>query len=316
MSSIHQQTLDYLTTHLDDLLGNYPNIMTHFAEKAFKVIDTDIHPKVLADWNRKGLLLEKPAKNKMHRFSLTEFAWVKMIDKMRKFNLPLEIILAARTELAQPIHDGSNDIWDIPELNDVMKMMLGEEEADKMTEFMKDPKMREAVNKSVPNRILNSTQLDSLLLFCLLSRSPLSFLINLEGKGLLLSPILLATGQYDEADLQLLMNSSYVSISLTEILAETLVLTPLESIEGKLDLLSSKELTVLEALRSKGVSSVHVRFDNNEEMDLLEVTSEQSVAAQTRLLELMLTDGYQDITLKSQNGVIVHCTNTRKTKLK
>jgi hypothetical protein len=185
-----------------------------------------------------------------------------------------------------------------------------------MTEFMKDPKMREAVNKSVPNRILNSTQLDSLLLFCLLSRSPLSFLINLEGKGLLLSPIMLTTGQYDEADLQLLMNSSYVSISLTEVLAETLALTPLESIEGKLDLLSSKELTVLEALRSKGVSSVHVRFDNNEEMDLLEVTSEQSVAAQTRLLELMLTDGYQDITLKSQNGVIVHCTNTRKIKLK
>ena len=79
---------------------------------------------------------------------------------------------------------------------------------------------------------------------------------------------------------------------------------------------NSLSRVVWEALRAEGVKSIHVRFDNNEEMNLLEVSYEQSVANQTRLLELMLTDGYQDITLKSQNGVIVHCQNTRKIKLK
>ena len=92
-------------------------------EKPYRVVDTGIHPKILADWNRKDLLMVKPEPNKMHRFSLTEFVWVKFIEKMREYNFPLPIIKAFREDF----FSGSFDTH-IAEVNpsflfDVMKDM-------------------------------------------------------------------------------------------------------------------------------------------------------------------------------------------------
>ena len=72
----------------------------------------------------------------------------------------------------------------------------------------------------------------------------------------------------------------------------------------------------MEILREKNLTSVVIRFDDKDEIDLLEITNTPKVDKRSRLMELILMNGYQDITVKTQNGNIVSCKNTRKVKLK
>jgi hypothetical protein len=163
---------------------------------------------------------------------------------------------------------------------------------------------------------LEGGNLEGLVVFCLLLKTPLSFLIHHSGAGILFNPLMLNEGLYDKDDLSLLMSSSYVSISLTEILAEVLSVAPIEVLNLKLQVISDQEANILSALREDELVSVVIRFDNKHEMDLMEIKKNQTASTQMRLLELMLTKGYQDITVKTQHGKIVHCENTRKVKLK
>jgi hypothetical protein len=107
-----------------------------------------------------------------------------------------------------------------------------------------------------------------------------------------------------------------VSISLTKILSDVLVLSDLDILHGNLMLLSDAEANVLQALREDDLSSVLIRYDKDNQMDLLEVKKLQKTEREARLMDLMLKDGYQDITVKTQHGKVVYCENTRKVKLK
>jgi hypothetical protein len=48
---------------------------------------------------------------------------------------------------------------------------------------------------------------------------------------------------------------------------------------------------------------------------MIEVSKIDSISEAIRLQELILKNGYQNITIKTQNGEIVHCKNTIKYKL-
>ena len=75
--AIHQITFAALFDRIRESSVDMAEITAKLNEKPYRVVDTGIHAKILADWNRKGLLMVKPEANKMHRFSLTEFVWVK-----------------------------------------------------------------------------------------------------------------------------------------------------------------------------------------------------------------------------------------------
>ena len=99
-------------------------------------------------------------------------------------------------------------------------------------------------------------------------------------------------------------------------LAQVLTLAPMEKVSEKLKLVTETEAQVLETLREKDLSSVMIRFDGKNEMDLLEVTKAGKLDKRVRMMDVILKDGYQVITVKTANGQIVQCENTRKLKLK
>jgi hypothetical protein len=98
--------------------------------------------------------------------------------------------------------------------------------------------------------------------------------------------------------------------------AKAMGIAPLEKLSGELSLLSEDEAKVLAALRGENLKSVTVRFDKKGHLDFLELVTDQKVDKGTRLLELILTNGYQDITVKTQKGQIIFCENKKKIKLK
>lgn len=299
------------------ILEQFPEIIHSIAKTPFRVSDIEgVHPKLLADWNKADLLLRKPERNRMHRFSLAEFVWVKLIQKMRDYNVPIKKIKAFRDLLMESNEEEIDTLLNDKEKLAELAAAFGGAKPDQIKAFLSQPELVKQVMASIPTPLRSINQLDGLILFCLMVKSPLSFMLNDEGDVFIYSPEFLKRPELDQSELHKMLAGSYVSISLTEVLAESLSMVDIETIGGELRVITEAEANVLRALKEDGVISVLVRFDANHEMNLLEVTKEQQVVKEARLLELILKHGYQNIEVKTENGSVVRCENTRKLKLK
>jgi len=316
-STIQQMTFDSMLSKIVSSDVSFLELKARLDNKPYKVIDTGIHPKILADWNRKDLLLVKPARNKMHRFSLTEFVWVKFIEKMRVYNFPLPIIQAFKKDLIETsVIDDLSDIT--PSfIVEMMKDMDGiKEDPESFRKYLTELGVQQMMSDFLGQMGMSGNKLEIFILLSLYLQTPFSFLINPDGKGIVFNPLMMNDGIYEKKDINDLFSKSFVSISLNEVLSEVMVLSELEILNGQLMVLSDMEANVIQALREDELTSVVVRFDKDHQMDLMEIKKLQKVEREARLLDIILKNGYQDITLKTQNGKVVYCENTRKIKLK
>ncbi|MCF8278638.1 MAG: hypothetical protein K9J17_18065 [Flavobacteriales bacterium] len=315
--NIHFMTFSSILNRIVSSTVDLPELKVRLEDRPYRVIDTGIHPKILTDWNRKDLLMVKPEANRMHRFSLTEFVWVKFIEKMREYNFPLSVIKAFKDDLMVGSLSDHMEEFNPSRLFEMVKDMDGiKEDTQRFKQFLERVDRKTVVEALFTKEVASGNLLELFIIHSLFFQTPFSFLIDHQGKGIVFNPLMLHDGVYDKDEITGLFSRSFVSISLSEVLSEVLVLSDVDILHGQLMIISDEEANVLQALREDELISVVVRFDKNHEMDLLEIKKGQKLEREARLLELILNDGYQDITIKTQHGKIVHCENTRKVKLK
>jgi hypothetical protein len=316
-NSISNLTFNSILTRIASSPINLVEVKARLEEKPYRVIDTEIHPKILADWNRKDLLMVKPEPNKMHRFSVTEFVWVKFIEKMREYNFPLPVIKAFKDDLLGNSTSVYLDEITPSFLFDVMKDMEGiKENPEGFKKYLETIDLKTFLGEVIPTEVINGNALELFILLSLFLQTPTSFFIDHSGKGIIFNPLMLNDGIYEKEDISRLFSKSFISISLSEVLSEVLVLSDIEILTGQLMIITDMEANIIEALREDELTSVVIRFDKDHQMDLMEIKKLQKTERESRLMELILKDGYQDITLKTQHGKVVYCENTRKVKLK
>ena len=305
----------WLIKYTKSISEQYPELMAAMNEKPFTVVETHVHPNLVADWNREGLLLSPRVARKHHRLSASEFLWIKMIEKLRQFNFSFTSIRKIKEELAMPVGITITGVMDDAGLIDNLVKEHGEEHRAMFETKLVDPKIRKEVVATFGKPTAGLNLLDILIMIALVTKQPVSYVIKTNDDGMIYSPIFFDTPLANDF-LSDLMEKTHVSISITELLARVLTLAPIQKVSEKLQLVTEKEALVLEALRENDLVSVMIRFDRKNDMDFLEVTKAEKVDKEARLMELMLTNGYQDITVKTENGNIVRCENTRKLKLK
>lgn len=301
--------------YMQSISEQYPELVAAMSEKPFTAVETDVHPKIIADWNAKGLLLSPRQERKHHRLSTSEFLWIKMIEKMRELTLSFELIEKVKDNLATLQELNANNILENPIVKDTIIKMGGPEKWAQAKAQLSDPKFRGELLAHFQIDTNRLNQLDIAVLIALVTKRPVSLLIDTSGDTIVLSPLFFDTEQGAQL-LNDIINSTYVNICISDILAQVLTLAPMEKVSEKLKLITEKEALILKALEEKNLKSVVVRFDGKSEMNLLEVTKAEKVDKGTRLMELILQNGYQNITLKTEEGTVVHCENTRKIKLK
>ena len=72
-------------------------------QKSFVGTDTGVQYRSINHWGTFGLFDDDREDVKgWRRFSFVEFIWIRMIDEMRKFGLPMETIKAVKGHLFQP----------------------------------------------------------------------------------------------------------------------------------------------------------------------------------------------------------------------
>jgi hypothetical protein len=295
--------LSHLFEHLNEENSQFIN---DFFERKYRPSDLEIHPRVLNNWNINRILPETKKKG-WHQFNLTECVYLKIVIHLRSFNLPLSVIEKIKQELLQPLNT--------PEFIHQNEIMQRLQEAVNNNNLFD---LNEIINSDEYKAIMHELELnllDGLILNLFFTKGGMRILINHEGEIVI---------QKDRYEMELSLDEEYVafikkphiSISLNHIVYEiTNQLIEDDDEMHKLKIITDQELKILELIRGKGINKIEITFNNEEKPKMITITKSNKLDTASRIKEILIAGGYEDIKITTENGKVVNCVKTQKIKL-
>jgi hypothetical protein len=295
-----QTARDILKSSSNDL-----DLMMEIKKKRFRLSDLSINPRNAVHWESKGLFLNKKPEGTWQLLDLTESTWILIVQKLRDFNFKLELIsdlkdnfLNARIE---PSDKSSKD-----KIKEVIKL-LNQENVESVEKIIQSKAFDEFI-QSIEMSILETILMDIILL-----RNHYRILFNLDGGYVLVKDDFLDHPLQDQINEY--MTKSHFSLSLNEIVAELLMKIDLNLAIHSFKMISKEEMQVLSILRTENIESVEIRLDpKSKNIEYINYTETIKIDAYKRLNELIMRNGYQELTITTQNGQIARCENKIKMK--
>ena len=275
----------------------------------YKRKNLDIEARILNHWDKMDLLLKKNVNGAIYTFNLAESFWIKIIQKLRAYNLPLDIIKDLKEVLNAPTTLDENLKID----DDFKDFLLTKDDSfsrNEIEKFFQSPEFLDLIQKLKP------TNLELILLDLILTRSDHRILIN-ENKEVFFynTEKQVSDAEYNKL-LNVFLGKTYLSISLFEIIKELVKYLGEDECSEYQKILSKEEAMILKLLKQEDISKIEINFnDKTKKVETIKVTKNNSVNNFSRVQDLILRNGYQDISIKTQKGKVVHCSNTIKYKL-
>jgi uncharacterized protein YehS (DUF1456 family) len=275
----------------------------------YKRKDLNIEARLLNHWDKMDLLIKKNVHGAIYTFSLAESFWIKIIQKLRLYNLPLDIIKGLKEVLmgfssAEQFSKIDNEVTDYLKSMDV-SITRGEIE-----KFFKSTEFLELFQKLKP------THLENILLDLIITRSDNRILINENGDTFFYNSEKHADNVEYNKLLDEFLSKTYLSISLVEIIKELITELGEDECSEYQNILTKNEAMVLKLLKQKDIAKIEITYnDKTKKAEIIKVTKNSDVNNFSRIQDLILRNGYQDISIKTQNGTVAQCTNTIKYKL-
>ena len=286
---------------------NTAEIAETIKKRKFTMTDVGISSRLLNLWEKSGLLMERYEERKWKKFNLIEYTWLKIVSEMRRYDLSHEIIRNAKQSLLS-----ENRIDDLPnkeEIYEAIKKLAPEDKIDEVHRILESIEIKSQIGNFKFNL------LEMVINYVILLKQNFSLLVNLEGECIPLKYSSIDEyAKYDE--FHEFLSGSFISISLTNILKEFLINNEIATARKKISLLSDDESRVIATIRDEKVTSVIITKDDSEKIDIIEEIRTGRIDKETRLMDIILSHGFQTIEIKTQNGAIVHCKNQIKTKIK
>jgi len=281
-------------------------------ERVFLKTEIDVVYSDLVNWERSNLLNigGNSDKGDWKRLNYFEYIWVKIIQELRAFGFSYEEIDKYKSELM--IKPNIKEIIEASKID----FQSVEEQFDAITlnnlKSIEDNGNNEKLDLGISyfelmiSRIIGSGEKWSILFF----KDIPGFYFPLSIETLKGFDKIEKTGIPEE-----LLSKTYLSISLTDIIANFLVDGKNAFEKKTISILTKNEHNLLKHIR-KGygkIKSIKIRFKDNE-MELLEVTSIKKVKMEGRLLDYIKKGEYQSISIDTVDGKIVNFENTQKIK--
>jgi hypothetical protein len=307
MKRIIQSEIDFINRKKEK--GEYIDTITlkeKIEERRFTVKDIGVDYRWIDHWNDKGLLIGNYKERMWKKFNLIEYVWLKMIISMREFNIGLETVKKVKEML-----DYDFTVDDFLKMNDnslldIIPKIVPSNLESAARKILKEKEVQENIKHTHMN-VLELYIMDILTLY-----SYYSILINPNGEIIPIKYSYLEMYS-DKIEFKDFISKSYVSISITETLKDFIVEKDIDlNYKKRLAILTDEESIVLKTIRQDDLKSVIIKFDSDNKINLLEEIKEKKIDKASRLFELIMAKGYQDITIKTQSGDIVYCENKIK----
>lgn len=295
-----QKELDYVLANRNAI--NINKLFQSIKESRFTLKDVGVTYRWITYWHSKGLLIGNYIEGKWRKFDLVEFVWLKMIVKLREFNIPIEKIKWIKENLMQNVT--VSELITHEDVADILIKLASEENRDTLKKLLKDKNIIDLLSLETMN--LFETMIMDIITFS----NSYSILIGSTEIVPLKHSALESIA--DLKEFISVLKGSFISISISEILRDYMIGENGVKGKNKLALLTEEEVKVLEVLKQDNIKSVTIKYGQNCKIELMEVIKVEKVDKRSRLLDFIMTHGYQDITIKTQNGEIVYCENKKK----
>jgi len=307
MRTIFKSEIDLIKT--ERAKSNYQDTVSleaRIRERRFTVKDIRVNYRWINHWHSEGLLLESHEEGKWRKFNLIEYVWIKIILKIREFNMSLKTVASVKELLDHEFTTKDLAKNTDVNLNEIITQFAPSGKSQEVQKLLIEPEIKKNIEE------MRFNFLEVIITDILLLGNCYSILINPDGKVIPVKYSFLELIS-DIPEFKNFIYRSFVSISITEILRDYIIEKELVfSSKKRLALLTEEETIILNTIRQDDLKSVVIRFDNDKKINLLEEVREKKIDGAIRLAELIMTKGYQDITIKTQNGKIVYCENKMK----
>lgn len=306
LHQLFQEEIDLLKRLKIEVGINTAQITENINKAQFTMTDVGLSSRLLSHWEKSELLIDTYEERKWKRFNLIEYTWIKIITEMRKYDLSHKAIRNAKGAIVFDFK--IKDLPDQKQFYENIKRFGPNDQQEKIEELLQTAQMKSQLNDFKIN------YLELVILYIILLRGNYSLLVNAEGECI---PFKLhAIDEYLKNDMfSEFLSGTFISISITQILRDFMIVNEFALPKRRLTLLSSSESQLINTIREKDVVSVKVMKDSSNMIELIEEFREEKIDKAARLMDIILKHGYQTIEIKTQDGNIVHCSNQIKRKV-
>ena len=92
MTNGQDKDLEKLLASGKQLATKYPDFFKEINEPRYSIGDIGLNSRILNYWEKKGLFLKEHDPRKRKKFDLVDSVWMKMIQKLRQFDISLVAI--------------------------------------------------------------------------------------------------------------------------------------------------------------------------------------------------------------------------------
>jgi hypothetical protein len=269
----------------------------------FRLSDLKINPRNAVHWELKGAFLNKKPEGKWHLLDLTEATWILIVKKLREFNFNLELIIDLKDSFLN--HKTKfNDENKLLQIKNVLKQ-LSTENIDHIINSNEFDSFMDKITLSI---------LELIVMDILNLRNQFKILFNLKGQYAILKDGSIDNPMNDSiAEIQ---SESHFSLNINEIIGELLGKMDLNTAFSSYQMISKSEMEILKLLRDDDAKSIEIKMNpQTSKPEKIEIKKIIKPGLKTRLDQIVMKNGYQEIIVKSQNGKIFHCENKIKQKL-
>jgi hypothetical protein len=304
-STINNEDMGEFRVRLEEIMSDHGSYFSLMKEGKYSRGQLGLSPRMGNYWITNDLFLDNSVK-RSYRYNLLEAFWIKLVQNLKKYNIQKDYILHLKNEVAQTFTLDKENIS-----LDVLKKMLEEYKdfpPSKIKEFVESEEMKNLITN------INYSVLELLLVLIIFERDTIKILIC-KNEIVVVNE---SKGEFypSEESVNNVNSMTHFSVSLNQVLGEVLDSIPIDDAEKQYDIVTKKEAEILRVMREDSPDSIEVVFDKTSRKPIsINVTKENKVDSSARLNHFILTNGYQNITIKTQNGQITQYKNTSKHKL-
>jgi DNA-binding transcriptional MerR regulator len=313
--------------YLDTLLepADAPSLMEALAKTVdlnfsqdFVIQDIGVSSRIMNHWNEKGLMpLKLRIENSTYRFNFTELIWFNVVKELREFGFSLKKIKDIRMILLKSIdYSGYFRNMQQKEKDKILKKLNNIRIKDENSKKQFIEAIRIDLDTSAKQtEPVYTTIMDILINNFILYRDEIKLLIDVKGNVLPEIESERNDEIYEKLKRDIKFDTeSYITISLMKYFRKFILNKSNFNFIRNNNILNENEAHILSLVREGKAKSITIRFKEQKPY-MLEVTKERRIHAEARLSEVLLNGGYQDISMKTENGNIVVSNITTKKKL-
>ena len=276
-------------------------------EKKYKPTELGLTTRVANLWDQNQLFFEENKSRQWNRFDLVESVWIKLVIELKKFNVQSQIIKTVKSNfINQPFKD-----------ENLLKKALEQINMNKSGDQIVAEVSKELKKEHVKNYLksFQTNILELIIRDTIAYRNEYIILILPSGEVIPVQSTHDNESHVIEA-IKFYKTQTHVSISINSLLSELMVNLSTIEFQSKLKIITEEEQKVLDVLRLENITKVEISYKlNSKKINTIEFTTETPIQKQCCLSDIILTGGYQNISIKTQAGEIVHCSNKTKIKL-